>query len=428
MPSSRNDFPAGRGWKSVRPGSCPAGEARSSRAEPGWARAFILFCVLGLTACHPRVTQERPSSVFAGPGAGAGQVLRDDGDKDSLHRALAASIRYWRESGSERRIQACGQSYGARDFLTSLREFEALLTRLPGDELAAAVDKEFDLCQVANNRGQGEILVTGYYQPRFKASRSRTPPFIYPLYRPPADLIPAQLFAKGVTQTAGRLQGGRLVPYWSRAEIETSGRLQGNELCYLRDPVDVFTLQVQGSGVVEFTDGTERQLLFAGTNGRPYRSIGRLLADEGRIPLAEIDMPRIRRYLHEHLDERQRILHYNERYVFFRLAAQAPGSGPVGSMGAVLTPGRSVALDQEYFPVGGLYFLKTERPPEQPDSSLPWRPMTRFVLHQDTGAAIAGPGRLDFFWGSGDYPERAAGLMKQPGRLYLLMKKRHPGA
>ena len=358
------------------------------------------------------------------PEAGAVPDLRDDGDKVSLQRALAASIRYWQGVGVERRLLACGESYEARDFLASLQRFEELLTRLPVDELAAAVDKEFDLCQVVNSQGQDDILVTGYYQPRFKASREYRPPFIYPLYRPPADLIPARVFAEGVSRTVGRLQGGRLVPYWTRAEIETSGRLQGNELCYLQDPVEVFTLQVQGSGLVEFADGSVRQLLFAGTNGRPYRSIGRLLADEGRIPLAEIDMPRIRRYLHEHLDERQRILHYNERYVFFRPAAQGPGRGPLGSMGAVLTPGRSVALDQDSFPVGGLYFLQTERPAAQPDSPRAWLPMTRFVLHQDTGAAIEGSGRLDFFWGSGGYPERAAGLMKQPGRLYLLMAKR----
>lgn len=192
----------------------------------------------------------------------------------------------------------------------------------------------------------------------------------------------------------------------------------------MADPIEVFILQVQGSGLVEFENGEVQQLLFAGTNGREYRSIGRLLADEGRLPLAEITMPSIRQYLHEHLDERQRILHYNERYVFFRLVEQGLDQGPVGSMGAVLTPGRSVALDLDTFPVGGLYYLTTERPPEKIESPVAWQPLTRFVLHQDTGAAIKGSGRLDFFWGSGAYPEHAAGLMKQPGSLYMLMKKR----
>ncbi len=403
--------------------STPAGSTNSPWAGSGFALVLLLFCVSGVAACHPRVTPKMSASVFTKLEAGAAPALLDDGDKDSLHRALAASIRYWRGPGAERRLRACGETYDAKDFLAGLERFGELLARLPAQELAAAVAKEFDLCQVVNSEGKDDILVTGYYQPRFKASRERRPPFIHPLYRPPADLIPARVFAEEVTPTVGRLQGGRLVPYWTRAEIETSGRLQGNELCYLADPVEAFILHIQGSGLVEFTDGSVWQLLFAGTNGRAYRSIGRLLADEGRIPLAEIDMPRIRRYLHEHLDERQRILHYNERYVFFRLAAQTPGSGPLGSMGEALTPGRSVALDQDYFPVGGLYFLTTERPAEDPGAPSAWQPMTRFVLHQDTGAAIDGPGRLDFFWGSGAYPERAAGLMKQPGRLYLLMKK-----
>ena len=387
-----------------------------------------ILCCLGLAACHPRITPETPAPLFTKLEASAVPPLLDDGGKDSLQQALAASIRYWQGPGAGRRLWACGKAYGAGDFLASLQRFAELLARLPADELAAAVAKEFDVCQVVNSQGGDDILVTGYYQPRFKASREYRPPFVYPLYRPPADLIAAQVFAEGVSRrTVGRLQGGRLVPYWSRAEIETSDRLKGNELCYLQDPVDAFILQVQGSGLVEFADGSVWQILFAGTNGRPYRSIGRLLADEGRIPLAEIDMPRIRRYLHEHLDERQRILHYNERYIFFRLQAQSPEGGPLGSMGAVLTPGRSVALDQGTFPLGGLYFLQTERPAEGLGVPGAWLPMTRFVLHQDTGGAIKGSGRLDFFWGSGDYPERAAGLMKQPGRLYLLMKKRHPG-
>jgi len=384
----------------------------------------LSLLLLIMTACRPPLALEKPAPTFAKLPAATASFSPDDGDKESLNLAIAASLHYWQEHESTRPVQACGESYQAKDFVQSLQTLRELLARLPSDQLMAAVSESFDFCQIGNGQGKGDILVTGYYQPRFRASRKRTPPFIYPAYRPPADLIQAQVFADGVTQEVGRVENGRLLPYWTRAEIETNDILKGNELCYLADPVDVFILQVQGSGLVEFENGEVQQLLFAGTNGRAYHSIGRLLADEGRIPLAEITMPRIRQYLHEHLDERQRILHYNERYVFFRLMAHGLGQGPVGSMGAVLTPGRSVALDQDYFPVGGLYFLITDRPAEKIESPVAWQPLTRFVLHQDTGAAIKGSGRLDFFWGSGDYPERAAGLMKQPGNLYLLMKKR----
>jgi membrane-bound lytic murein transglycosylase A len=404
-------------------------ELTGPRFAGGAPRAVLLGSIiiaLGLlmAGCHPRVVSEEPARIPAKVVTLAKKPdLRDDADKDSLNRAVNASIRYWQGQSPERQLAACGKSYRAADFLASLQKFQELLNTIPREALPAAVAKNFELCQIKSGQGQGDILVTGYYQPRFKASRVREPPFVYPVYQSPPDLIHAQVFGTGESQMVGRLEAGRLVPYWTRAEIETSGRLRGHELCYLADPVEVFVLQVQGSGLVEFGDGSVQQLLFAGTNGRPYRSIGRLLADEGRIPLAEIDMPRIRRYLHEHLDEVERILHYNERYVFFRLSGQGAGNGPVGSMGQVLTPGRSVALDQGCFPVGGLYFLKTRRPAESVGSAPGWQPMTRFVLHQDTGAAIKGTGRLDFFWGSGEYPERAAGLMKEPGELYLLMKR-----
>lgn len=380
--------------------------------------------VVMMAACHP---PDVGAPALSPPPAGGGHLiaLRDDGDLNALRQAVGASIRYWRQRPAALAVPVCGRSYRADDFLETLQHFQGLLTTLPREELAAAVARDFTLCPPVDGPQTDEALVTGYYQPRFKGSLRKSPPFIYPVYGLPPELIQAESFTeKGVAAQVGRMEEGRLVPYWTRAEIETKGLLQGHELCYLADPVEVFLLQVQGSGLVELADGTLRQLLFAGSNGWPYRSIGRLLVDEGRLPLAEVDMPRIRRYLEEHLDDRQRILHYNKRYIFFRISVPAPGSGPVGSMGAVLTPGRSVALDQALFPLGGLYFLQTERPVESPDSPCQWQPMNRFVLHQDTGAAIKGLKRLDFFWGSGDYPERAAGLMKQPGRFYLLMRNK----
>lgn len=386
---------------------------------------LVVGILLSLGGCSRPVSKQSLGRESAPP-LSPGQVsLRDDGDRGSLRQAVAASITYWQRQDPSRQIQACGVIYQARDFMASLNRFQELINSESGGELESTVAQEFSLCQSVPDQQAADILVTGYYQPRFKASRERIPPFIYPVYRLPNDLIYGQIYtAQGEEKAVGRLEGGRFAPYWTRAEIENQGMLQGSELCYLADPVEVFILQVQGSGMVEYPDGSVQQLLFAGTNGRPYRSIGRLLADEGRIPLAEIDMPRIRRYLNEHLDDRQRIFHYNERYVFFRMTELEPGLGPVGSMGAVLTPGRSVALDDACYPKGGLYFLQTERPAMREGQAEPsWQPMTRFVLSQDSGAAIKGAGRLDFFWGSGEYPEMAAGLMKRPGRLYLLMKK-----
>ncbi len=393
-----------------------------------WVALVGVFMVVMMAACHP--PDGNPPSLPPPPRAALGDqiVLLDDGDQEALHSAVSASIRYWQGQPADRKLTACGQGYRAGDFLQTLLHFRSLLTTLPLADLPAAVARDFTLCPEGDGPPPDEALVTGYYQPRCKGSLVKAAPFICPVYRLPPDLIQAKTHTpQGVTEQVGRLEKGRLVPYWSRAEIETQEPLRGNELCYLADPVELFLMQVQGSGLVELADGSLRQLLFAGSNGRPYRSIGRLLVDEGRLSLAEVDMPRIRRYLQEHRQDRQRILHYNERYIFFTMSVPTPGSGPVGSMGAVLTPGRSVALDQTLFPLGGLYFLQTERPVDSPDVPPLWQPLNRFVLHQDTGAAINGGKRLDFFWGSGDYPERAAGLMKQPGRFYLLMLKKGLG-
>jgi len=378
---------------------------------------------VGLPGCFPALHESQPSTTFTKLAETETPLVDDDGDQASLKKAIAASTNYWQKIDPAQPVTACGGSYHPHDFLLSLQTLEDLLSHLPYNQLRTAINKTFDFCQFHPASGGQDLLVTGYYQPRFRASQTRRPPFIYPLYRLPNDLVQAQVFANTISQAVGRVADGRFSPYWSRAEIETNNLLQGNELCYLADPVDVFLLQVQGSGLLEFDNGTVHHALFAGTNGRDYRSIGRLLADEGRMPLAEVTLPRIRQYLNEHLDERQRILHYNDRYVFFRLEAQGPAQGPRGSMGAVLTPGRSVALDPNVFPLGALYFLRTERPSEDINGPVPWQPLTRLVFNQDTGAAIKGSGRLDFFWGSGEYAERAAGLMKQPGQLYLLLLK-----
>lgn len=397
---------------------------------PRLTRAGLLWALLALplimTGCQlPQGTASPAAPTLVQLPAGSVPLAVDDGDQGSLQQALAASANYWQRQDPARLVQVCGASYRSRDFLLSVQKLQDLLAQVPAEQLLAAVADTFDFYQCQGATSSPDLLVTGYYQPRFKASRQPLPPFIYPVYRPPADLLPVQVFAETVTLDVRRVEQGRLAPYWTRAEIETGDRLHGNELCYLADPFEVFLLHVQGSGLLEFANGEVQQLLFAGTNGREYRSIGRLLADEGRLPLAEITMPRLRQYLQEHPAERQRILQYNERYVFFRLVELGADQGPVGSMGAVLTPGRSVALDTKLFPLGGLYFLRTERPPAEGGSAVNWQPMTRIVVHQDTGAAIKGPGRLDFFWGSGEYPEHAAGLMKQPGSLYLLMKKGH---
>jgi membrane-bound lytic murein transglycosylase A len=179
-------------------------------------------------------------------------------------------------------------------------------------------------------------------------------------------------------------------------------------------------VEVQGSGTLRLPDGTERRIGYAGSNGRPYRSIGSLLIQEGVIPRETMSMQALRAWLAANGPQCDRVLDFNESYVFFHFLE---GSA-VGSLGRPVTPGRSIATDSKLFPRGALAFLQTERPVALPDGTVQWQPLSRFVLNQDTGGAIKGAGRVDVFWGRGPEAELAAGLMKQKGRLVFLVPRR----
>ena len=210
------------------------------------------------------------------------------------------------------------------------------------------------------------------------------------------------------------------MPYYSRREIDQAGALRGRglEIAWLKDPVDIFVLQIQGSGLLQLADGRRLHVGYAAQNGRPYRSIGRLLIDQQKIANEEMSMQRLRRYLAEEPQERDEILFYNESYVFFRLL----DDGPLGSLGVPLTPGRSLATDARLFPKGALAFIATEKPVLDDNGGLSgWQPIARFVLNQDTGGAIRGLQRGDIFFGGDGAAAGEAGYMNRQGNLYFLM-------
>jgi membrane-bound lytic murein transglycosylase A len=220
----------------------------------------------------------------------------------------------------------------------------------------------------------------------------------------------------------GRSVNKTLMPYFSRDEIDSKGSLQqkGCELLWVSDRIDLFFLHIQGSGRVLLEEGTVLNVNYDCANGRPYRSIGRLLIEEGSISREEMSMQQIRTYLKNHPEEIERVFNYNQSYVFFRLVDQ----GPLGNIEVPLTPGRSVATDKRLFPKGALAFIQSEKPFVDEDGTIrSWETFGRFVLNQDTGGAIRGPGRADLFWGSGPYAETAAGHMKHQGKLYFLVLK-----
>lgn len=385
----------------------------------------LILVVFTLIGCEKVRVISIPSEVDAsptGPFADNGKPsVTDDLDQGSLLSALDKSMRYWQKQEDGRVVELCGNRFSPGHILDSLLLFRTVISESAPGELSQKLMENFNICTANDSK---DILVTGYYQPVLQASLEKKKPFLYPLYSVPSDLIKTETRGNGKNQVqTGRSVQGKLEPYWSRGEIETGQLLKGYEIAYLDDPVKAFFLHVQGSGLLELQDGSIRSILFAGSNGREYKSIGKLLADEGRVPLKEISMPRISEYLHEHLDEQQRILHYNERYIFFSLGEEVGNHEVVGSMGAELTAGRSVALDKEHFPYGIPALLQTRRPIFAGKDFSGWRPLSRFVFNQDSGAAIKGAGRLDLFFGRGPEAEGAAGIMKEQGRLYFFVKK-----
>jgi membrane-bound lytic murein transglycosylase A len=259
-----------------------------------------------------------------------------------------------------------------------------------------------------------------------EGSLLRSDTYKYPVYGTPPDLITIDLslFSPKYAgeKVMGRYTGQTVVPYYDRKAIETGGILDGKTpvLAWVKDPVDLFFLQIQGSGKIFLDNGETINVHYHTQNGHPYKAIGSLLIQKEIIPPSEISMQRIRAYLFSNPNEVREILNFNPSYVFFKMEED----GPLGCLDVKLTPGRSVALDRRVFPPAGLVYIETEKPRVDGNGEITgWIKSNRFVLNQDTGGAIQGPGRADIFWGNGKYAETAAGNMKHQGRLYFLILK-----
>ena len=262
--------------------------------------------------------------------------------------------------------------------------------------------------------------LTGYYEPLVRGSCSPAAPYLHPLYRSPDDLISVQLDSiypelKGL-RLRGRIEGGQLVPYPSRGEIERQGLLKGQEILWLDDPIDAFYMQVQGSGRVQLPDGSSVRLGYANQNGHPYRSIGKWLVDQGALTLSQASMQGIKAWLAQNPSRKDELLHQNPSLIFFRELPDSgdPSEGPIGSLGVPLTAGRSIAVDPRFIPLGLPVILNTR---------FADGPSQRLVMAQDTGSAIQGPHRADFFFGSGDAAGERAGRMKGQGQLIVLLPR-----
>jgi membrane-bound lytic murein transglycosylase A len=267
-------------------------------------------------------------------------------------------------------------------------------------------------------------LVTGYYEPELNGSRERKDKFQVPVYGRPDDLVQVKpdllrAFYNG-SRSVLRRNGEELVPYYTRAEIE-AGALDGKglELLYLDDPVELFFMQIQGSGRVRLTDGSWVRLGYAAKNGHSYVSIGRLLAERGDRP-HDLTMDGLKNWLRADPARGRALMHENKSYVFFReLPKTEAGEGPVGAQGVALTPGRSLAVDASYHALGTPIFVAA------PELKTPGgAPFRRLMIAQDVGSAIRGPERGDIFFGTGEAAGAIAGTTKHKAQFFVLLPKR----
>jgi len=316
---------------------------------------------------------------------------------------------------------------------TFLRSCQALEARAPWRSACLAARKvsasrptsarrffetHFQVFRSINEDGSDEGLITGYYEPLLHGSRKASARYRFPLYSVPEDLLVvdlAELYPelKGL-RLRGRLDGRRVVPYYSRAQIDRrEPAVPAKVLYWVDDPVELFFLQVQGSGQIRLDTGERVRVGYGDQNGHPYRSIGRFLIDQGEITIEQASMQGIKAWAKQNPEKLGPVLHHNASYVFFReLDANLPG--PLGALGVPVTGGRSLAIDPRYIPLGAPVYVATTWPNSK-------RALTRLMLAQDTGSAIRGPVRGDYFWGYGEQAGVQAGRMQQRGRLWVLL-------
>ncbi len=291
----------------------------------------------------------------------------------------------------------------------------------------AAVRRFFETWFVPNlvraADGADTGLITGYYEAMLYGARKRGGAYQTPLYRVPDDLLTVDLGGlypqlKGM-RLRGRLSGKTVVPYSSRAEIARAP-FNGKELLWVSDPVEAFFLEVQGSGRVQFESGETVRVAYADQNGHPYKAIGRWLVEQGELTAEQATAQGIRAWIVANPNRRQELFNVNPSYIFFREEKLPdPSLGPKGALGVPLTPGRSVAIDPSFIPLGAPLFLATTEAASEV-------PMQRLMMAQDTGGAIRGAVRADFFYGFGPDAVDRAGKMKQRGQVWVLLPRPAP--
>lgn len=290
----------------------------------------------------------------------------------------------------------------------SLVRFRQLVaTSHSAQQLQTAVGQEFDFYRSVGSDGAGQVDFTGYFEPTYRASAVPTPDYRYPLYRRPLDLDTWSM------------------PHPTREQLEGIDGLQADqglladlELVWLRDRLEAFLVQVQGSARLQLTDGSVMSVGYAGRTEYPYTSIGRALIEDGIVAEEDLSLPVLMDYFEQHPEALDTYLPRNDRFVFFKATGGAP---PMGNLNVPVTAGRSIATDKTLMPPGALALIALDLPMLTAADTWESIPINRYVLDQDTGGAIQGPGRVDIFVGTGQAAGQQAGLINTSGQLYYLL-------
>lgn len=410
---------------------------------------FVLFALLALTACTIRPKLTGPE-VAMRPTEDA-PVLEDDLPFEPLLAGIQQNIDLLEKKADQEAMVFGPRVVAKADYIQSLKYLQDVLRTHSKLEALSAIQQDFEFFEIYGDTDWGEVFMTSYYDPVIKGSPKKTDVFSQPLYAVPDDLVTIrfgefleafprlrlEMNAPHEQKTQGEVLRGRIVkqdgdvphivPYFSREHIDTHGALSGKklELVWV-DPIKAFSLQIQGSGIVELPDGRRMRVGYAAQNGHSYVPIGRFLLDA--IPLEKMSMQAIEAHLASLPKEKmQEILNMNPSYVFFR---KLENTRSLTYLGAEVVSGRTIATDYRYFPKGAVGYLEFEEPVFPPDAVAAgvaeptgWSRTGRLVLDQDTGGAIRGAHRLDLYWGEGDEAERSAGVMRRHGRLYYLVPK-----
>ena len=405
------------------------------------SRFTLLLASATLWACAQSPPAEVAAPVESPPAASAtpeeppkpppaGRPAPASGESPALTSTLLAAdwseLPNWRADDHAAALKAFVQScaaLGSREAWRRACDAARKVAPARPDPARLFFEGHFRPYRVASADNAGPGLITGYYEPLLNGSRQRSNRYRYPLYAVPDDLLAVDLAdlkpdLKG-QRLRGRLEGRRVVPYYSRAEIDGGSALKNTPvLFWVDDPIDLFFLHVQGSGQIRLENGERARVNFADQNGHPYRSIGLLLVERGELTLENASMQSIKAWARQHPDKLPEVLNHNARYVFFKeLKADLPG--PIGALGVPLSTGRSLAIDPRYVPLGAPVFLDTTWPNSK-------QPLQRLLMAQDTGGAIRGAGRGDYFWGFGDSAGAQAGRMRQAGRMWILVPNGTP--